>query len=549
MSTRIDLILQDAAISRQISLLRFTAGEQKKVLAILTKLQKDLRLKLLGDLTDFGKARINKLLRETTAIIDAAYGKISTTGASEVVDILDVSAKEFLESLGKSKYIEFLTPYTSEQLKGSIIKKVSGINSGYVVKPDGDIVNVFNNSRHKGLGVVNIIDAIGNGGTKLDCMDGYLVKLYKSLGFVEYDRIAFDPKYAPKNWNYEKFGRPDVVFLKHEGSKDANIIKRNYEATWNQKLDADPTTAKVLEGIYGRAAGKTPGVVVGGKPGPVKAGIGTGVQGTLSTDMLGLARQEAQATAGSFIKIGLDASLPTEAALKALVNGSLIEGAPSSAWWVKQSDDLSFKFAAQVRQGIAANETVQQIVRRITGSPRLGTVGIMETSRRGAAALVHTSIQQVANDSRLATFKANDDIVKGVMQLSTLDGHTTKICIAYSGQSWDLEGNPIDGSTLAFNGGTPRHWNCRSILTAITKTYKELGLDIPEVPKGTRASDLGQIPSDTTFKSFLKRHDTAYQDNLLGPGRAKLWRNGKITLSQLVDGQGRELTLKQLNAL
>ncbi|MCK5605384.1 phage head morphogenesis protein [Candidatus Pacearchaeota archaeon] len=269
----------------------------------------------------------------------------------------------------------------------------------------------------------------------------------------------------------------------------------------------------------------------------------------IELDFEGLAKQQAGVAANSFKAIGLTASLPSETALKALVNGSLIEGAPSAAWWSKQSDDTAFKFSAQVRQGIAGGETVQQIVRRIVGSPRLGTPGIMETSRRGASALVHTSIQQVSNDARLATFKANDDIVKGVMQLSTLDSHTTKICIAYSGASWDLEGNPIDGNELPFNGGTPRHFNCRSVLTPITRTYKELGINIPEAPPGTRASDLGQVPATTTFESFLERHDAEYMDNLLGPGRAKLYRDGKITLTQLVDGQGRPLTLKQLEAL
>ena len=266
-------------------------------------------------------------------------------------------------------------------------------------------------------------------------------------------------------------------------------------------------------------------------------------------DFSGLAKHESSATAQSFAAIGLEASLPTETALKSLISDVLIEGSPAGAWWSKQSDDLSFKFAAQVRQGIAGNETVQQIVRRIIGSPRLGTPGIMETSRRGATALVHTSVQQVANDSRLATFKANDDIIKGVQQLSTLDSKTSPVCVAYSGASWDLDGNPINGTTLAFNGGPPRHFNCRSVLVPITLTYKELGIDIPEAPPGTRASDEGQVRSDITMTEWLKGKPPAYVDELLGPGRAKLFLDGKITLNQLVDQTGRELSLEQLRGL
>lgn len=33
---------------------------------------------------------------------------------------------------------------------------------------------------------------------------------------------------------------------------------------------------------------------------------------------------------------------------------------------------------------------------------------------------------------------------------------------------------------------------------------------------------------------------------MLGKGRADLFREGKISLNQLLDGQGRELTLKEL---
>ena len=269
-----------------------------------------------------------------------------------------------------------------------------------------------------------------------------------------------------------------------------------------------------------------------------------GIQSEL--DFTDLAKHEAEITAQAFAAIGLDASLPTEAVLKALVNGSLIEGAPSAAWWAKQAEDTAFKFASQVRQGIVQGETLQQIIRRITGSARLGTTGIMDISRRNASALVHTSIMQVSGDSRLATFRANSDIVKGVRQLSTLDGHTSQICIAYSGASWDLAGRPILGTKLPFNGGTPRHFNCRSVLVPITKTYRELGLDIDEIPTGTRASDEGQIRADITFSEFLKDKPKVFVDDLLGKGRAELWRKGTITLQDLLGQDGRPLTLKQL---
>jgi hypothetical protein len=86
------------------------------------------------------------------------------------------------------------------------------------------------------------------------------------------------------------------------------------------------------------------------------------------------------------------------------------------------------------------------------------------------------------------------------------------------------------------------------VLTSITKTFKELGIKgLPELPDtGERASDLGPIDRKTTMKEFIGMHDEAWQNRLLGKGRAQLFRDGKITLQDLVSGSGRELSLKQL---
>ena len=264
-------------------------------------------------------------------------------------------------------------------------------------------------------------------------------------------------------------------------------------------------------------------------------------------DYVGLAKAEAAATQTAIASIGLEASLPSAAVLKAMVSDSLIQGAPLKDWWEKMGADTAFKFAAQVRQGVAQGETLQQVITRIVGSKKKGIVGIMEISHRHASTLVHDSIMQIANDARMAVYKANADIMKGFEWLATLDGNTCIECMAYSGAQWDMKGNSIKGDLPLKN--PPLHPSCRCVLTPLTKSYRELGLNIDEMPPGTRASDLGQVPADMSMDSFLRRHDTEYLNDLLGPGRAKLFQDGKITLRQLVDGTGRELTLEELKAL
>lgn len=271
--------------------------------------------------------------------------------------------------------------------------------------------------------------------------------------------------------------------------------------------------------------------------------------GEMALTLPGVGEVQAKAVADSLavaFKAQITAGLPTETYLARLVTNVLIQGAPSGDWWSRQSLDTSFKFANAVRQGLAQGETNEQIVSRIAG--KRGVPGIMDVSKTNARALVQASVQAVAADARRETFRKNSDVITGIRQLSTLDGHTTDICIAYSGAEYTLDGEPINGTKLPYNGGVPRHWGCRSVEVPITKTFKDLGIDMPEPAPSTRASSEGQISAKTTFEQWLSRRTKEQQDEQLGPGRAELWRKGVITLQQLLDMQGNPLTLAQLRA-
>lgn len=286
-------------------------------------------------------------------------------------------------------------------------------------------------------------------------------------------------------------------------------------------------------------------------------------EGEINRSLSELGQLEAAAVASSLeaaFQGTVTANLPTATYFKRLVDDTLVQGAPSAKWWKRQAGDIAFRFANEVRQGLAGAETNQQIISRIKGR-YTGTKtidgekvaqyagGVMDTARRNVAALVQTSVQSVANAARRDTMLENLDVIKGIRQLSTLDGHTTPTCVAYSGAAWSLPGYaPTAPNKIAYNGGTPRHWNCRSVETPITRTFKELGLDIPEFDPGstTRAASGGPVAADMSFAAYIKRRGDQFADDLLGPGRAQLWREGKITLQQLLDQNGRPLTLAEL---
>lgn len=55
--------------------------------------------------------------------------------------------------------------------------------------------------------------ATKHGGQWLECFDTWLPRAYKKQGLTSVARIPFNREYAPENWNYEKLGEPDLVFM------------------------------------------------------------------------------------------------------------------------------------------------------------------------------------------------------------------------------------------------------------------------------------------------------------------------------------------------
>lgn len=240
-------------------------------------------------------------------------------------------------------------------------------------------------------------------------------------------------------------------------------------------------------------------------------------------------------------------ALPTKSQLKSLVENTLIKGDIWANWWDRQAELLKVRFTDTLKQSIASGEDTYKLLQRVRGTREFGFKdGIMQATRRDAEALVRTGIQTVSNETRNNFIKDNANIMKGKMQVSTLDSRTTEICAAYSGKMWDMNNKPI-GHDLPFNGGTPRHWNCRSTIIPVTKSWQELGLKGKDVKPSTRASMDGQIPADISFDKWLKSKPQKFVEDMLGKGKADLFSRGKITVGELVGSDGKTvLTLDEL---
>jgi len=265
----------------------------------------------------------------------------------------------------------------------------------------------------------------------------------------------------------------------------------------------------------------------------------------------------------------------TETQVNAVMKRSNVEGHSSGAWWKAQDKSLRFKFEGQMRQGYLAGEDVGDLAKRIRGTKANNYKdGIMNVSKAQAEALARSSVQTVSNEARLKTIEENDDIVKAVKWMATLDARTTKTCMALDGKTWSVpEYKPIDHDK-EFPGPTA-HWGCRSTQVPVMPSLADLigkpikamddmefqdavqakleAMGMSEEQRAaavvnSRASMDGQVPKTKTYNEWLGTKSPAFQNQVLGPTRAKLFREGQLTISDLTNQNNRPLRLNQLNA-
>jgi SPP1 gp7 family putative phage head morphogenesis protein len=205
--------------------------------------------------------------------------------------------------------------------------------------------------------------------------------------------------------------------------------------------------------------------------------------------------------------------------------GEAFLGDSSERWFRKM---LEGPTGEQVRRtvvvGLQQGQTVDEITRAVRGTRT--QAGILDASSRAVATLVRTAATASSAQARAESFKA-----LGIARwrfLATLDTKTSIQCASNDGKAWPIGEGPIP----------PLHPNCRSVAVP----------DLGE-PEGTRASINGQVDAATTFEEWLEGREEKEQDEVLGKGRAQLWRAGKITLADMVGRDLEPLTLGELREL
>lgn len=299
------------------------------------------------------------------------------------------------------------------------------------------------------------------------------------------------------------------------------------------------------------------------------------INATIATQLKELAVAEAATGAviieGSLpVVIGM--ALPPAEQLVSIVNSQPFEGRTLKGWLKKTKEADIQLMLTSAKIGIVQNQTPTQVARDIIGTKAAKYKdGKARKAFRNIESVILTLTNGIQNEAKQALYEANKDIIKEELYVATLDVRTTIECSARDGKVFERGTGPIP----------PLHFRCRSLRVPYLNpdnlrnrgfdptTEKELLSEYAKqsgtakvISRGSLARGhktkfdqfsrkrkrelVGQVPAVTNYNDWLKNQSKAFQEQVLGITRAKIFRTGKVRLDKFVAREGDILTLDQL---
>lgn len=256
---------------------------------------------------------------------------------------------------------------------------------------------------------------------------------------------------------------------------------------------------------------------------------------------------------------GIDAKVPAKAKVLDFINSSIMtleagKRVNFGTWadYVQGNIDSSVQaINGAVVQGYQQGRTVNQIARDI----RDLSDGILKSN---AEALARTGQSHYANNAREAMAASNSAFKFRVYQ-ATFDNRTSLGCRSLHGKSWP--------STADDYVRLPRHYNCRSVYVFVRsledakrgtmaavggKSADDINPNRKLRYRGKRDLDLfkpGQIDAGTDMDKWMRSQPDWFIESSLGKTRAKLLKDGKMSIKKFTDATGQSINLDELRRL
>lgn len=454
------------------------------------------------------------------------------------------------------------------------LKDPSLVGKFGVVDADKAIRKVLLSEGFDSLKIINEPFDIGIGGTQIVAFDPKRIEVI--------DSIPRDKEAAKKSQVKERTSNDELMDAQIRHQTYLLRYSANIQARINNILNATEIdiARRIRDRLANNAGLNTPvewqrlQSLINGID-KVRSGAWEDAIKYLQTQSVGLAQAEPhfmQTIVTEVAPVVVNTAMPSPRLLKAIVTDRPFQGKVLKDWAATlQAEDLR-RIHNAIQMGMVAGEDSATIARRVVGTGALnGADGVTQLTRRQVTAITRTAVMHIADSARDAFLKENADIIEMEMFVATLDSRTTPICRSLDGKKFELGKGPRP----------PLHFQCRSLRVAamngelignrpakaatekglLREFSKENGLaeitsrdSLPRGMKGAydefarnRIRELtGQVPSSTTYQTWLERQSVQFQNDLLGVKKAKLFRDGELKLDQFVAPNGSELTLNQL---
>ena len=225
--------------------------------------------------------------------------------------------------------------------------------------------------------------------------------------------------------------------------------------------------------------------------------------------------------------------------------------------WVEKTFDSNIQdsIKSELLTGMLKGESYKDMVTRFEGKVFDGLKNDMES-------LTKTYVQSANVRAMDDVMNANSDIVKGWKWNSVCENRTCIRCLSLDAQAIVYK--------LGKGPAMPLHIRCRCFKEMVTKTFREMGVDVDEIEQayrpytvrgtvdpitgvvipgkigvgGGKIIDTGRFLG--TYEDFLKIQPEMVQRQILGQNRLELWKSGKVALKDFADENGNAYLLKEL---
>ena len=190
------------------------------------------------------------------------------------------------------------------------------------------------------------------------------------------------------------------------------------------------------------------------------------------------------------------------------------DGATWKRWNEIHRDRARRDTATQVTLSKLAGESPAQLRDRLLTK-------VTRPAQIRARALTRTFALNLSNAAAWESAE-NDPSVRGYRLLVTLDSRTSLICIQHAAEH----------RFYKFESNSPRppfHFSCRTIIYPVVKGHAK------------------EKPPDS--EAWLNKQSKAMQDEVLGEERAQMWRDGHLSLSELIGADNQVLSLAELRGV